>query len=237
MFIESTIPSGRRRLPAGIATAVVAHTIAIALLILIPLLQSSQLPPLPPHPALSIVLEPPPPPPPPPAPRSAAQAQPRTPKPEPTPPEQVKFVAPTEIPDKIPEEPEFDIGLEWGSDVGVVGGVPFGEVGGIPGGLPTEQPVAQPIRVGGTIPRPRLIKRVEPKYPVIAATVRAQGTVIVEATTDTTGHVIDVRVLKSIHLLDAAACDAVRQWIYEPVVLDGHPQPVIFTVTVEFVLK
>lgn len=236
MFIESTIPSGRRKLPAGIATAVVAHTIAIALLILIPLLQSSQLPSLPP--ARSCVLTPAPPPPPPPAPRSAAQAQPRTPKPEPTPPEQVKFVAPTEIPDKIPEEPEPNLAVEGGSEFGDArNGVPYGLVDGIPGGAGPAPEPAQPIRVGGAIPRPRLLKRVEPKYPQIAVVARVQGTVIIEATTDVTGHVVDVRVLKSIALLDGSARDAVRQWVYEPMVLDGRPQPVIFTVTVEFVLK
>jgi protein TonB len=46
-----------------------------------------------------------------------------------------------------------------------------------------------------------------------------------------------MRVLPSIPLLDAAAVEAVRQWVYEPMVANGRPRPVTFTVTVRFVLK
>ena len=66
---------------------------------------------------------------------------------------------------------------------------------------------------------------------------RIEGTVILEASTDTYGRVVAVRVLRSIPLLDAAAVDAVRQWVYEPLLVNGRPRPVTFTVTVRFVLK
>lgn len=33
------------------------------------------------------------------------------------------------------------------------------------------------------------------------------------------------------------AAAAVRQWVYEPMVVNGRPRPVTFTVTVRFVLK
>jgi TonB family protein len=48
---------------------------------------------------------------------------------------------------------------------------------------------------------------------------------------------VGMRVLRSIPLLDAAAVEAVRQWVYEPMVVNGRPRPVTFTVTVRFVLK
>jgi protein TonB len=38
-------------------------------------------------------------------------------------------------------------------------------------------------------------------------------------------------------MLDRAAEDAVRQWVYEPMVVNGRPRGVIFTVTVRFTLK
>jgi protein TonB len=41
-------------------------------------------------------------------------------------------------------------------------------------------------------------------------------------------------VLRSIPLLDQAAIDAVRQWEFEPTLLNGNPVPVILTVTVQF---
>ena len=54
--------------------------------------------------------------------------------------------------------------------------------------------------------------------------------------TDIRGRVIDVRVLRSIPLLDEAVVEAVRQWIYEPLLVNGRPRPVTFTVTVRFEL-
>jgi len=61
--------------------------------------------------------------------------------------------------------------------------------------------------------------------------------VIIEATTDMYGRVASVKILRSIPLLDQAAVDAVRQWVYEPMVINGKPRGVIFTVTVTFKLK
>ena len=47
----------------------------------------------------------------------------------------------------------------------------------------------------------------------------------------------NVNVIKSVPLLDQAAVDAVRQWVYEPMVINGRPRGVIFVVTVTFKLK
>jgi protein TonB len=91
-----------------------------------------------------------------------------------------------------------------------------------------------PVRIGGTIRAPRQTRRVAPVYPPIAQSARVSGVVIVEATVDEQGRVTDVRVLRSIPLLDQAAIDAVRQWEYEPVLLNGVPVPVVMTVTVSF---
>jgi protein TonB len=60
--------------------------------------------------------------------------------------------------------------------------------------------------------------------------------VILEATIGLTGMVEDVRILRSIPLLDAAALEAVRQWEYSPTLLNGVPVPVLITVTVNFTL-
>ncbi|HEX9902002.1 MAG TPA: energy transducer TonB [Acidobacteriota bacterium] len=43
--------------------------------------------------------------------------------------------------------------------------------------------------------------------------------------------------LRSIPLLDQSAIDAVRQWVYEPMIINGRPRGVIFVVTVRFKLK
>ncbi len=55
-----------------------------------------------------------------------------------------------------------------------------------------------------------------------------------ECTIDAQGKMSDVRVLRGVPLLDAAAIDAVRQWEYTPTVVNGVPVAVIMTVTVNF---
>lgn len=95
----------------------------------------------------------------------------------------------------------------------------------------------EPIQATGDIKSPKLIKRVEPVYPEIARQARVEGTVICEATTDIYGRVARVKVLRSIPLLDQAAIDSIKQWIYEPRIIYGEPRGVVFTVTVNFNLK
>jgi protein TonB len=63
------------------------------------------------------------------------------------------------------------------------------------------------------------------------------GIVILEAVIAENGTVRDVRVLRSIPLLDQAAVDAVRQWQFTPTLLNGQPVPIVMTVTVNFQLR
>lgn len=100
----------------------------------------------------------------------------------------------------------------------------------------TNPPLA-PVRIGGAIREPRKIKNVTPEYPDIARQARVQGVVILECVVSPRGNVTEVRVLRGIPLLDAAAIDAVRQWRYTPTLLDGRPVPVIMTITVNFRLS
>ena len=93
------------------------------------------------------------------------------------------------------------------------------------------------VKVTDTIPPPRLIKKVDPVYPTIASQAGVEGVVILEARTDVDGRVKNVRVLRSVPLLDQAAIDAVRQWTYEPLIIDGQPKEAIFTTTVRFTLE
>jgi protein TonB len=64
-----------------------------------------------------------------------------------------------------------------------------------------------------------------------------QGIVILECTISPQGRVTDVKILRGIPLLDAAAVEAVKQWVYSPTLLNGVPVPVIMTVTVNFKLS
>jgi len=94
-----------------------------------------------------------------------------------------------------------------------------------------------PVRATGNIKGPKLVKRVEPLYPEEAKKAGIDGIVILEVTTDKEGLVQDVKVLRSIPALDDAAIEAIKQWVYEPMLIDGEPYGIVFTVTCNFELS
>lgn len=179
----------------------------------------------------------PPPPPPPPAPKAARAAQGSKPVPTSGP----TFTVPTEVPVGIKPESGIDLRDEGGVVGGVEGGIAGGVLGGILGSMiieaPPLPPPAKPRRVGGELQAPALIHRVEPDYSGVAVAGKVSGTVILEATVNESGAVTDVHVLRSILLLDQAAIKAVKQWRYQPLVLNGQPVPFILVVTVTFSLR
>jgi periplasmic protein TonB len=85
---------------------------------------------------------------------------------------------------------------------------------------------------GGAKLAPQKIRDAAAIYPDEARRANVRGVVAVEITVDSAGSVTNGRVLRSIPLLDDAALAAVRQWQYEPVLLNGVPVPVTLTVTV-----
>lgn len=179
------------------------------------------------------IAAPPPPPPPPPAPRATQVARSVT-RPEPT---TNAFVAPVEVPDVIEADAGLDLGIDGGVAGGVAGGVPGGVIGGVVGGLPEAPPPAQAIRVGGDIAPPKKVKNVAPVYPEMARQARVEGIVILECEISPMGRVTNVKVLRGMPLLDQAAIDAVKQWVYTPTLVGGVPVPVLMTATVQFNLK
>jgi len=58
--------------------------------------------------------------------------------------------------------------------------------------------------------------------------------VVLECVVDPRGRVADVQVMKGLPLLDDAAIEAVRQWVYTPTLINGVPTSVIMTVKVTF---
>jgi TonB family protein len=94
-----------------------------------------------------------------------------------------------------------------------------------------------PVRLGGEIKPPKKLYDVKPMYPPMAQVERVQGVVIVEAVLDAAGRVAAARILRSIPLLDEAALEAVRQWQFEPPLVDGQPRAVIMSTTVNFKLQ
>lgn len=103
--------------------------------------------------------------------------------------------------------------------------------------VPAVTPPPAPVRVGGVIRPPQKVHHVAPEYPSIARSARVSGIVILEAVISPDGSVGEVRILRSIPLLDEAAIAAVRQWRFTPTLLNGEAVPVIMTVTVAFNLN
>jgi TonB family protein len=93
------------------------------------------------------------------------------------------------------------------------------------------------VQVGGGVKPPKRLKTVPPVYPDVAREARVQGIVILECTISPRGKVTRVQVLRGIPLLDQAAIDAVKQWEWEPTIIDGEAVPVIMTVTINFNLS
>ncbi len=84
------------------------------------------------------------------------------------------------------------------------------------------------------IQAPRLISYIPPAYPETAKAKGIQGTVVLSVVLNAEGRIASAKVLKSIPELDQAAIDAVMQWRYEPMMANGKPRGVVFTVSVEF---
>jgi TonB family protein len=86
----------------------------------------------------------------------------------------------------------------------------------------------------GQIPEPRRTKDVPPVYPEAAKKARLEGVVTLECRITPEGKVADVKVLHGAPELNDAAIEAVRQWEYEPTILNGKPVSVTMTVRVAF---
>jgi periplasmic protein TonB len=159
-----------------------------------------------------------------------------------TPPTRAIQPFPVDEPAELPldDPPSIDVPMpqiDACISCGVVG-VPIGN-GTIGHDLP-DPPVPpsprDPIAIGGNIRPPTRIFYVAPVYPQLALAAHKQGTVILQAVIDETGTVREVKVLRSVQLLDDAALEAVANWKFTPTMLNGKTVPVVMTVTVAFAL-
>ena len=221
-----------------ILMSTVAQAAAVGAFVIIPLLLITDT--IPEIPTMMAFVAVPPPPPPPRPPAAAPKQVAQTPK-TPT----NSAAAPIEAPTTITPERPNDEGPDIGAPGGVEGGIPGGVVGAVLGGLPEVPPpppppaVAKgPVRIGGQIQAPALIKRIEPGYPPIAVSAHLEGVVILEAIVNREGTVEEVKVLRSVHpVLDREAAIAVKQWQYSPLVLNGIKERFVLTVTLSFNLQ
>jgi len=229
-------PGLRSHFTGSVPISIAAHLVAVLLFLIIPLTANVDLPELAANLPDYIRATPIPPPPPPPAPRLPGSA---TPTPSVT---TNPDLPPPSVPDAIKPEieragvPVPDIGQPPGE------GVPDG-IGIVTGDRPVvltppdpPRPPAQ-VRVADLPVSPKKVVDVRPQYPEIARAARVEGTIIMEAVLDTSGRVTQLRLLRSVPMLDQAALDAVRQWRYTPSLYGGRPVSVLMTITVRFTLQ
>ena len=250
--LPATFPEqDKHRVPSA-ASSVAIHIGLLAVLIVIPLLMPQRIEY---RQLVALIAPPPPPPPAPPAPVQPEPSKPAAPTVQPV----IKvdpgvIVTPTEIPKEIARI------VDEAPAPGVPGGISTGVAGGALRGLllaavHTSEPVAAPppppppppppapvitpqapIRVGGMVKEPSVVKVVPPVYPKIAMKARVTGTVVLEATVTAEGTVDEIKVISGHPLLIPSAIECVKQWRYEPTYLNGQPVAVLLNAKVHFEL-
>lgn len=113
---------------------------------------------------------------------------------------------------------------------------------------PTASPVAPPpprsnssniitrLKLGGQVQAAKIISQPQPIYPALARQARIQGTVVLHAIIGKDGRVNELQVISGHPLLVQAALDTVKQWRYQPTLLNDQPVEVDTTISVIFVL-
>jgi protein TonB len=225
----------------------------IGVIVLIPMIYFDTLP----RTQLTSFLVAPPPPPPPPPPPAATPV--KVVKVIPRQFDAGRLLAPKTIPKQIAVINEDELPPMAGG-VGVVGGIPGGAIGGTAGGviggiigsIPTAAPPPPPppkvkeapkpktpqrIRVGGNVQAARLIRQPKPTYPPLARQARIQGTVRFNAIIGKDGTIQNLTLVSGHPLLVPSATAAVKQWVYQPTLLNGEPVEVVTQIDVNFTLS
>jgi TonB family protein len=94
------------------------------------------------------------------------------------------------------------------------------------------------IRVKGDVAEANLIRKVQPVYPAAAKAAHVQGTVLLQMIILKDGTPGEITVTSSpSNDLSQASIDAVRQWRYRPILLNGQPVQVVTQVIVNYTLS
>ena len=249
MFEQTFVDGGKTRKTWTVLISFIAQILVIVVAILIPMIYFDALP----KSQLSSFLVAPPPPPPPPPPPAAA------------PPKVIKIIprqfdagrltAPKQVPKEVAmiKEEELPPPSSGGVIGGVPGGVPGGSAGGIIGGIIGSVPTAAPpppppvkvekpvtpqrIRVGGQVQAAKLIRQPKPIYPPLAKQARISGHVLLNAIIGKDGTIQNLTVASGHPLLVPAAMEAVKQWVYQPTLLNGEAVEVVTQIDVNFTLS
>ena len=246
MFEQTFVQTGKTKTTWTVLVSFGVQIVAIVVLVVLPLIYYQVLPVAT---LTSLITAPPPPPPPPPPP---AAAPPKVVKVIPRQMQTDKLLIPKVIPKEVKQinedeaPPSAGMGVAGGVPGGVAGGAVGGVLGGILGGIPSAAPPPPPppkkeapkgpLVVGGRVQAAKIVRNPSPTYPQIARQARISGTVELAAIIGEDGHIQELKVVSGHPLLRQAALDAVRQWVYQPTLLNEQPVKVSTTIDVIFSL-
>lgn len=254
MFEQTFVETGKTKKTWTIFVSFIGQIAFVGVLVILPMIFFDQLPGAQ---LISSLVAPPPPPPPPPPPAAAPPV--KVVKVIPRQFDAGKLMAPKVIPKEVATIKEEELPPPTSGVAGVVGGVPGGVAGGTPGGVlggiigsvPSAAPPPPPpppkkeekpatpqrIKIGGSVQQAKLVRQPHPVYPPLAKQARIQGTVKLSAIISKDGTIQKLEVISGHPLLVPAALEAVKQWVYQPTLLNGEPVEVITQIDVNFTLS
>jgi TonB family protein len=95
---------------------------------------------------------------------------------------------------------------------------------------------SSPIHAGANVASAMLIHQVTPVYPPSAKSAHINGTVVLHALIAQDGTIEQLQYVSGPPLLLKSAMDAVQQWIYQPMLVNGKPVRVDTTISVVYTL-
>jgi protein TonB len=250
-MFEQTFVEGKTKTSWTVLSALLAQSVFLTVLVILPMIYFDVLPKT----VLSMSLVAPPPPPPPPPPPAAVQAV-KIVKVIPRQFDAGRLMAPKSVPKEIATIREEELpptssgvgGVMGGIPGGVAGGTPGGVLGGIIGSVPSALPPPPPppvkveaklkrITIGGNVQQAKLVRQPRPVYPPLAKQARISGVVHLAAVISRDGTIQDLKVISGHPLLIPSALEAVKQWVYQPTLLNGEPVEVSTQIDVNFTLS
>lgn len=132
----------------------------------------------------------------------------------------------------------------WRGAIGIYPAVARSDMSmfGAPGKFLAEHPTEHfdgSVPPGAHIEPPKVVTKVQPKYPNASARDAAQASVLIECVIGLDGRAHAPEIVGDVPapFIAYAALDALRQWRFTPATADGKPVPVLFRMTVNFKVR
>jgi len=101
----------------------------------------------------------------------------------------------------------------------------------------SQPPVPGRITIGGNVQQSKLVQQPRPVYPPLAKQARISGTVRLAVVIARDGTMQDIKVISGHPLFIPPTLEAVKNWVYQPTLLNGQPVEVATQIDVNFTLS